>query len=91
MLGEGNVNSYDSSLKDDAYDTSKFTDIFTDNNSRIRKIMNEDDTKGSACFWWLRSAYFDNDYLVGFVYDYGGVGSESVGFGGAVLPVCLIG
>ena len=95
LLGEGNVNGNYSLLKDDAYDTSKFTNIFTDftdYNSRIRKIMNEDGTEGSAYDWWLRSAGSDYGNSVGFVGSWGGLGSVNAFMGyDAVLPVCLIG
>ena len=92
LLGERNVMSGGALfLRDDAYDTSKFTDIFTDNNSRIRKIMNEDGTEGSACPWWLRSADSDDGGNVGCVLSGGQVYSNSANYYRAVLPACLIG
>jgi hypothetical protein len=92
LLGEGNVNyNYSSSLKDDMYDTSKFTDIFTANNSRIRKFMNEDGTEGSAYPWWLRSAASGNSGSVGYVSGAGSVNNGLASDTYAVLPACLIG
>ena len=91
LLGEGNVNGNTSFLKDDEYDTSKFTDIFTNNSSRIRKLMKEDGTKGSAYSWWLRSAYSDDSRFVGFVFGSGEAYYSVAGSYNAVLPVCLIG
>jgi len=56
--------------------------------------MKENGTKGSACFWWLRSA--DSDYsnysnVVGRVHDGGNVGNYDAYGYAAVLPACLIG
>ena len=80
------------------YDTSRFSEIFNETDiwvseeSRKRYFMKEDGTEGSACGWWLRSAYYDNTTGVG------SVGSDGmvIGDGGAsdaagILPVCLIG
>lgn len=89
LLGEGNVNGNSSYLKDDLYDTSKFTDIFTDDNSRIRKIMNEDGTEDSAQHWWLRSA---SSGSIGSLVSYDGHVSNYNAYNySTVLPVCLIG
>jgi len=91
LLGEGNVNGNSSFFKDDLYDTSKFTDIFTYNDSRIRTYMNEDGTEGLAWNWWLRSASSGYDSFVGFVSGGGDVNSYNANNYHAVLPVCLIG
>ena len=90
LLGEGNVNGNNSYLEDKKYDTSKFTNIFTDDNSRIRKYMNEDGTEGSAYVWWLRSACSDS-ISGGAVGESGSVGFSYAYYERAVLPLCLIG
>jgi len=92
LLGEGNINTAKSFLNDDAYDTSKFTGVFTSDTAsvRIRKYMNEDGSEGDAYGWWLRSAHSNRDYGVGYV-DYGGdVNGNSAHNYSACLPVCLI-
>ena len=80
-------------MNDDAYDTSKFTGVFTSDTQsvRVRKYMNEDGSEGDACRWWLRSARSDYDNGVGCVFYSGDVGSNVVsGDDIACLPVCLI-
>ena len=79
-------------MYDDAYDTSKFTGVFTYDiqSVRIRKFMNEDGSEGSACYWWLRSAGSHSDNYVGSVRDGGSVGSSGANYNRACLPVCLI-
>jgi hypothetical protein len=79
------------------YDTSRFGDVFNETDiwesekSRKRKTMKEDGTKGSAYYWWLRSAYSNSSYDVGCV-DYDGyVNNTYASNYRAVLPVCLIG
>ncbi len=67
LLGEGNVNTTEDFLKDGAYDTSKFTEVFTSDAARLRKYMNEDGSEGSDCLWWLRSAHSSRSNRVGYV------------------------
>jgi len=76
----------------DAYDTSKFTGVFTSDTPsvRIRKYMNEDGSEGSACYWWLRSADSNYGDFAGYVDGNGYDSHFIVNHYNAVLPVCLI-
>ena len=92
LLGEGNINAVKSWMYEDAYDTSKFTGIFTSDTEsvRIRKFMNEDGSEGDACSWWLRSAYWTDSIYVGSVHYDGDVFDSSANGIDACSPVCLI-
>ena len=91
LLGEGNVNVDKSYLKDDLYDTSKFTDVFIDDSARIRGRMNEDGTEGLGYPWWLHSAYSKTKIDVGYVGHDGSISISGASVGFAVVPACLIG
>lgn len=90
LLGEGNVNTTKDFLNDDAYDTSKFTGIFTSDAARIRKYMNEDGSEGSTCLWWLRSAHSSRRDRAGYVESDGRVFGYIANNYYACSPVCLI-
>ena len=88
LFGIGNVNCSGSNtnqnFKDQYYDTTIFSDIFSqndayawsnDNSSRKKNIMN---TNGSAisdnfAYYWLRSAYVSDSFIVADVYNDGRV------------------
>ena len=92
LLGEGNINTASLWMNDDAYDTSKFTGVFTSDTKpvRIRKYMNEDGSEEMTYYWWLRSAYSGRGDIVGCVNGGGGVDINYANFNGVCLPVCLI-
>ena len=97
LLGEGNINVNVSWMSDDTSDTSIYNEVFTEatsgeTNTRVRYSMTEGGTEGSACRWWLRSAYSGESSTVCCV-DYNGYvsngGSNNSNI--SVLPICLIG
>lgn len=103
LLGNGNVNNsgeyvYPSGssdyLKDDQYDTSKFSGKFypydnygVANASRVKYKVNSDGSTGSSAWnWWLRSANSNNDNNVGYVNSTGNVNNNRANNGNGVAP-----
>ena len=104
LLGSKNMNVVGSWFKDNSYDTSVFSGVFsnvynTDDQSgnigekNIKYLMDSTGSVGSSAGgWWLRSAYTNDSSGVGDVYDDGCVysGNASNSYG-AVAPAVLIG
>lgn len=104
LLGSKNMNVVGSWFKDESYDTSVFSSVFsnvynTDDQSgnigekNIKYLMDSTGSVGSSAgHWWLRSAVTGDSNGLGYVYVNGIVSfSYAYGIYNAVAPAVLIG
>ena len=101
--GEINISNGDYTFKDANYNTAIFSTVFPEagcpyydpdefySDYLIKSLMNLDGSGSSADCWWLRSAYADDDYCVGFVDIYGLVSSYAADYSRGCSPAFVLG